>query len=97
MEARFCIGGNEDSAPETMDAPANRGDQVFVWHSPKAAENAGIFRKMSAYALAGICYAAILILIWVANACISWRVWTRYRFQPNRRTATFMEGIRLKV
>ena len=97
MEARFCIGGNEDSAPETMDARANRGDQVFVRYSPKAAENAGIFRKMGAYALAGICYAAIFILIWVANACISWRVWTRYHFQPNRRPATFMEGIRLKA
>ena len=56
MEARFCIGRNEE--PETMEAPANIGGQAFVWYSPKAPENAGIFRKTSAYALAGLCYAA---------------------------------------
>ena len=95
MEARFCIGRNEE--PETMEAPANIGGQTFVWYSPKAPENAGIFRKTSAYALAGLCYAAILILIWVANACISWRDWNRRCFQPNRRPLSFMEGVRLKA
>jgi hypothetical protein len=57
--------------PQTTNAPAKEGEQIIVRYCPGAAEAEGFFHKASGYALAGICYAAILILLWVANACIS--------------------------